>query len=85
MNCFKPDSKCYGPNEKKCLYFVYKCILIDKLGKWFQLKIGGKLVAPIGTGKIQKMTLVQRNSEKKFSRSEYGNFSFVPMLTERTE
>tara|TARA_B100000927_G_scaffold122674_1_gene98925 strand:- start:1301 stop:1945 length:645 start_codon:yes stop_codon:yes gene_type:complete len=50
-----------------------------------QLKIGGKLVAPIGTGKIQKMTLVQRNSEKKFSRSEYGNFSFVPMLTERTE
>ena len=44
-----------------------------------QLKIGGKLVIPIGKD-IQKMTVIERKSEKSFYKKIYGNFKFVPML-----
>jgi protein-L-isoaspartate(D-aspartate) O-methyltransferase len=44
-----------------------------------QLKIGGKLVIPIGKD-IQKMTVIERKSEKSFDKKTYGNFKFVPML-----
>jgi len=44
-----------------------------------QLKIGGKLVVPIGKD-IQKMTVIERKSEKSFDKKTYGNFKFVPML-----
>ena len=44
-----------------------------------QLKIGGKLVVPIGKD-IQKMTVIERKSEKSFDKKIYGNFKFVPML-----
>ena len=44
-----------------------------------QLKIGGKLVIPIGKD-VQEMTVVERKSEKSFDKKTYGNFKFVPML-----
>ena len=44
-----------------------------------QLKIGGKLVIPIGKD-IQEMTVIERKSEKSFDKKKYGNFKFVPML-----
>lgn len=44
-----------------------------------QLKIGGKLVIPIGKN-IQEMTVIERKSEKSFDKKIYGNFKFVPML-----
>ena len=44
-----------------------------------QLKIGGKLVIPIGKD-TQKMTVIERKSEKSFDKKTYGNFKFVPML-----
>ncbi|MEL0183437.1 MAG: protein-L-isoaspartate(D-aspartate) O-methyltransferase [Bacteroidota bacterium] len=44
-----------------------------------QLKIGGKLVIPIGKD-TQKMTVIERKSEKSFDKKIYGNFKFVPML-----
>lgn len=44
-----------------------------------QLKIGGKLVIPIGKD-IQEMTVIERKSEKSFDKKTYGNFKFVPML-----
>ena len=44
-----------------------------------QLKIGGKLVIPIGKD-VQKMTVIERKSEKSFDKKIYGNFKFVPML-----
>ena len=50
----------------------------------FQLKIGGRLVIPIGKGKIQKMTLMVRTSETTFEKSTYGDFSFVPMLHQKS-
>jgi len=47
-----------------------------------QLKIGGKLVIPIGDD-VQVMTVFTRSSEKKFEKLEYGDFRFVPMLKEK--
>jgi protein-L-isoaspartate(D-aspartate) O-methyltransferase len=47
-----------------------------------QLKIGGKLVIPIGD-EVQVMTLFIRTSEKDFEKHELGNFRFVPLLKDR--
>ncbi|MUH35284.1 protein-L-isoaspartate(D-aspartate) O-methyltransferase [Zobellia amurskyensis] len=44
-----------------------------------QLKIGGRLVIPVGTND-QIMTLFIRKSEKEFEKKEYGSFRFVPLL-----
>ncbi len=44
-----------------------------------QLKIGGRLVIPIGE-KNQIMTLFIRKSEKEFIKEEFDAFNFVPFL-----
>ncbi len=44
-----------------------------------QLKIGGRLVIPVGV-EHQIMTLVVRKSESNFSKTTYGEFKFVPFL-----
>lgn len=44
-----------------------------------QLKIGGRLVIPVGIDE-QIMTLYIRKSEKEFEKKEFGNFRFVPLL-----
>ena len=46
-----------------------------------QLVVGGRMVIPVGEGDSQKMTLIVKLSAAEFEVSEYGNFSFVPMLT----
>lgn len=45
-----------------------------------QLKIGGRLVAPLGDNSTQIMTLVVRTEEENFEYSSHGSFIFVPML-----
>ncbi|MDR2383263.1 MAG: protein-L-isoaspartate(D-aspartate) O-methyltransferase [Prevotellaceae bacterium] len=46
-----------------------------------QLAIGGRLVAPVGEGNTQIMTIVDKIDENKFSATYYHNpFRFVPML-----
>ncbi len=47
-----------------------------------QLKIGGKLLIPVGD-KSQIMTLFTRKSNKEFSKEELGDFNFVPMLEDK--
>lgn len=47
-----------------------------------QLKIGGKLIIPIGEEE-QVMTMFIRTSEKDFEKHELGKFRFVPMLKEK--
>jgi len=46
-----------------------------------QLKINGKLVAPVGiSGNTQQMKRIIRINETKFEEQHHGMFSFVPML-----
>jgi len=45
-----------------------------------QLKIGGRLVVPLGNSNSQVMTLVIRKGEDDFEYSSHGSFVFVPML-----
>jgi protein-L-isoaspartate(D-aspartate) O-methyltransferase len=47
-----------------------------------QLKIGGRLVIPVGD-ETQVMTVFTRTAESKFEKHEYGDFRFVPMLKEK--
>ncbi len=47
-----------------------------------QLKIGGRLVIPLGVDD-QIMTLFIRNSEKEFQKKEFGSFRFVPLLEDK--
>jgi len=44
-----------------------------------QLKIGGRLVIPIGTDP-QIMHRFTRTGEKAFDKEQFGEFRFVPML-----
>jgi protein-L-isoaspartate(D-aspartate) O-methyltransferase len=45
-----------------------------------QLKIGGKLVMPVGGTYTQKMTLAEKISDTEFIFTEHGGFVFVPLL-----
>lgn len=45
-----------------------------------QLKIGGRLVIPVGESSSQVMTVIERTAIDIFEKSEHGNFVFVPML-----
>ncbi|MDP4208804.1 MAG: protein-L-isoaspartate(D-aspartate) O-methyltransferase [Bacteroidota bacterium] len=45
-----------------------------------QLKVGGKLVMPVGDSSVQRMTLVEKLSINGFHYSEHGAFNFVPLL-----
>lgn len=44
-----------------------------------QLKVGGKLVIPVGD-KVQIMTVFTRASETEFNKETFGEFRFVPLL-----
>ena len=45
-----------------------------------QLKIGGKMVVPVGDVKGQKMLLITRLDQQHFEEKELGDFNFVPFL-----
>jgi protein-L-isoaspartate(D-aspartate) O-methyltransferase len=49
-----------------------------------QLKVGGRMVAPIGNGDIQVMHLIEKLSETETRITTHGNFSFVPMLNDKS-
>jgi len=46
----------------------------------FQLKIGGKLIIPIGNSETQKMMRIVRRDAQRFTQEEFDTFSFVPLL-----
>jgi len=49
-----------------------------------QLKIGGKMVLPLGGQQAsQKMLLITKTSENEYYTEEKGDFKFVPMLSEK--
>ncbi len=45
-----------------------------------QLKIGGKMVLPLGKGQSQVMTLIEKTGANTIKETEHGLFVFVPML-----
>lgn len=47
-----------------------------------QLKIGGRLVIPVGDD-VQVMTLFIRKGDKEFEQHEFGEFRFVPLLEDK--
>jgi protein-L-isoaspartate(D-aspartate) O-methyltransferase len=46
-----------------------------------QLKIGGRMVIPVGGEGYQEMTLIVKKGEDKYERSNHGGFVFVPMVS----
>jgi protein-L-isoaspartate(D-aspartate) O-methyltransferase len=50
----------------------------DKLVE--QLKTGGKMVVPVGEGKVQQMLRIHKDLSGKIHEEIFDNFSFVPML-----
>lgn len=44
-----------------------------------QLKIGGRLVIPVGNNDIQSMVLIQKVDENKIKKKQFDHFSFVPL------
>ncbi|GAA4900223.1 protein-L-isoaspartate(D-aspartate) O-methyltransferase [Flaviramulus aquimarinus] len=47
-----------------------------------QLKIGGRLVIPVGDD-VQVMTMFTRKGPKSFEQEEFGEFRFVPLLEDK--
>lgn len=45
-----------------------------------QLKIGGRMVIPVGKSNRQEMIVVDRISEEEFKTEKHGGFVFVPLL-----
>ena len=57
-----------------------------------QLKIGGKLVIPVGEGESQEMFLIEKIPSHstaapgyEYKQTKHGMFRFVPMLTEKNK
>ena len=48
-----------------------------------QLKIGGRLVIPVGNNEIQSMVLIEKIDENKIKKKQFDNFSFVPLLGDK--
>ena len=48
-----------------------------------QLKVGGRMVAPIGNRDVQVMHLIEKLSETEIRTTTHGEFSFVPMLNNK--
>ena len=48
-----------------------------------QLKVGGKMVVPIGDGNNQVMHLIEKVSDTENNITTHGEFLFVPMLNNR--
>jgi protein-L-isoaspartate(D-aspartate) O-methyltransferase len=46
-----------------------------------QLKIGGRMVIPVGKRNVQVMKIIYRVSETDFNEEDCGGFVFVPLLT----
>jgi protein-L-isoaspartate(D-aspartate) O-methyltransferase len=67
----------YGPFDKVIVTAAAPFIppkLID------QLKVGGKMVIPVGEGQVQRMLRLTKQADGSAIQEEFDNFSFVPMM-----
>ena len=70
----------FAPFDKIIITCGAPCIPEDLVT---QLKVGGRMVAPIGEGDIQVMHLIEKLSETETRITTHGEFSFVPMLNDK--
>ncbi len=70
----------FAPFDKIITTCGAPCIPEDLVA---QLKVGGRMVAPIGEGDIQVMHLIEKLSETETRITTHGEFSFVPMLNDK--
>lgn len=70
----------FAPFNKIIITCGAPCIPEDLVA---QLKVGGRMVAPIGEGDIQVMHLIEKLSETETRITTHGEFSFVPMLNDK--
>jgi protein-L-isoaspartate(D-aspartate) O-methyltransferase len=45
-----------------------------------QLKVGGMMVIPLGSGNVQQMMRITKISDEALKEEVFDNFSFVPMV-----
>ncbi len=45
-----------------------------------QLKVGGRMVLPLGGTNVQTMTVIEKTDENNYTKTEHGSFIFVPLL-----
>ncbi|SFB93316.1 protein-L-isoaspartate(D-aspartate) O-methyltransferase [Zunongwangia mangrovi] len=69
----------YAPFDKIIVTAGAPYVPKDLLG---QLKVGGRLVIPVGED-VQIMTLFVRKSPTEFDKTEFGEFRFVPLLEDK--
>jgi protein-L-isoaspartate(D-aspartate) O-methyltransferase len=67
----------YGPFDRILITAAAPEIPEDLLR---QLKVGGRLVVPVGSSSSQVMTLIEKLGESEYRKTEHGSFIFVPML-----
>lgn len=67
----------YGPFDKIIITAGAPAIPEDLLT---QLKVGGRMVVPMGPREKQTMYVVVKSSETEYYKESYGTFVFVPML-----
>lgn len=67
----------YGPFDK-VLITAAAPFIPEKLLQ--QLKPGGMMVLPVGTGDFQVMKRIRKNPDGSFTEENFDLFSFVPML-----
>lgn len=67
----------YAPYDKILITAAAPEIPQDLLD---QLKIGGKMVVPLGGSAGQRMLRIQKTGKNEYNRSEHGSFIFVPMV-----
>jgi protein-L-isoaspartate(D-aspartate) O-methyltransferase len=67
----------YGPFDKIIITAGAPAIPEDLLT---QLKVGGRMVVPMGPREKQTMYVVVKSSETEYYKESHGTFVFVPML-----
>lgn len=50
-----------------------------------QLKVGGRMVIPVGDADKQRMVLITKKSEEETNEKILGDFSFVPLLPKKSQ
>lgn len=67
----------YAPFDK-IIVTAAAPVIPDKLVE--QLKPGGKMVIPVGEGRVQQMLRIIKDADGAIQEEIYDDFSFVPML-----